>query len=461
MPPAPFDPCKQWLGIDAVDLVDPRQVLGIAAQETDANTVRRAAQARLERLHAVQPGPFEVARNALVKRVAEARDAVLAELAAPPPAGSPGVARLSMPPPPGNATAPRQRAAAPAVPRVPPVPTVPRPAAPAMPIADVGGFDSAPTPVIEVRRPVVYRKKSSGGGVLLFLIAGLAAAAGGLYWYKFRPERAAAKRPATDVAMAGERRPEPKPAATPRGPEKPPTPPEPEPTPQPQSEPTPEPVPEPAPQPEPTPEPKPMPRPTPEPTPEPQPPAEPAPEPERPAPTEDPKKIEASLRRVAESLRAADFLAATAAAKEAAAAAQTKASRERVERWTELVTFAEGFADYRTQALDSVTPGVEFDIDDKKIIVVEIDDEKFIYRFAGKNRTTPRNRIPGGILMAIVTGWFDDKPANDLFIGAYHATKEEPDLDKARASWERAAARGADASPLLPLLDDPLLTAAP
>jgi len=46
---------------------------------------------------------------------------------------------------------------------------------------------------------------------------------------------------------------------------------------------------------------------------------------------------------------------------------------------------------------------------------------------------------------------------NDLFIGAYHATKEEPDFDKARAAWERAAARGADASLLLPLLDDPLL----
>lgn len=449
MPPAPFDPCKQWLGIDAVDLVDPRRVLGIAAQETDANTVRRAAQARLERLHAVQPGPFEVARNALVKRVAEARDAVLAELAAPPRTGSPGVARLSMPPPPGNATAPGQRAAAPTVPRVPPVPTVPRPAAP---IVDVGGLDGAPTPAIEVRRPLVYRKKSSGGGVLLFLIAGLAAAAGGLYWYKFRPERPAAKRPANDVAMTKERRPEPEPAATPRLSENPPAPPEPEPTPQP------EPEPESAPQPEPAPEPKPMARPTPEPPPETQPPAEPAPEPEPPAPTEDPKKIEASLQRVAESLRAADFAAATAAAKEAAAAAQTKASRERVERWAELVTFAEGFADYRTQALASVTPGVEFDIDGKKIIVVEIDDEKFIYRFAGKNRTTPRNRIPGGILMAIVTGWFDDKPANDLFIGAYHATKEEPDLDKARASWERAAARGADASLLLPLLDDPLLT---
>jgi hypothetical protein len=62
--------------------------------------------------------------------------------------------------------------------------------------------------------------------------------------------------------------------------------------------------------------------------------------------------------------------------------------------------------------------------------------------------------------MKIVTEWFDENPANDLYIGAYHATKEEPDLDKARASWKQAQALGADASLLLPLLEDPVLTAA-
>jgi hypothetical protein len=451
MPPAPFDPCKQWLGIDAVDLVDPRRVLGVSAREADAEVVRRAAQARLATLRAVEPGPFELARNALVKRVEEARDAVLTELAAPPRAGSAGVERLSMPPPPGGGAASSHRAAVPMVPRVPPVPTVPRAVAPPLPIPEADGFDGAPTPVIKMRRPVAYRKKSSGGGVLLLLIAGLAAAAGGLYWYKFRPPRIPANRPASAVAMAEERRPAPDPKPEPET--------RPAPAIEPQRRPRPQPKPEPEPQPQSEPEPEPPPKPKLMPRPQPEPPPEPAPEPEPPPPAEDPTKIEAALRRVAESLRASDFAAATAAAKAAAAAAQTKASRERVERWTELTTFAEGFADYRTQALATVTPGVEFDIDGKKIIVVEIDDEKFIYRFAGKNRTTPRNRIPGGILMAIVKGWFDEKPANDLFIGAYHATKEEPDLDQARASWERASARGADASLLLPLLDDPLLAA--
>ena len=436
MPPAPFDPCKQWLGIDAVDLVDPRRVLGIRPAETNATTVSRAAAARLERLRTVDPGPFAVAHQALVKRVIEARDGVLAELAAPARPSPTPAARLSMPPPPGGGMPPPQPTL-PAVPRVPPVPVVPRPAAASSPWPDGDLSSDPPAPTIEIRRQVVYRKKSSGSGVLLVLIAGLAAVAGGLYWYKFRAPRAAAKRPSADVAMVDGRRNE-----TTRRPA-----PEPQPT---QRE-APTPKPPPAQNPEPEPEPKPAPAPKPKPEPKPA----PAPEPEPPA--EDREKIETLLGGVAQLLRSSQFGAAAEAAQEAAAAARTKPTRERVERWAELVTFAKGFADYREQALAAVAPGVEFDIDGKKIIVVEIDDQKFMYRFAGKNRTTPRDRIPGGIMMAIVNGWFDDNPANDLFIGAYHVTKEEPDFDKARAAWERAAARGADASLVLPLLDDPLL----
>ncbi|MEI6240077.1 MAG: hypothetical protein WCR51_06790 [Planctomycetia bacterium] len=457
MPPTPFDPCKQWLGIDAVDLVDPRRVLGISPRETDAAKVVHAAQRRLDRLHGVNAGPFAVARNALVKRVEEARDALLAEIATPPRAAHSSGDRLSMPPPPGGAASPGPRATVPAVPRVPPVPTVPRPAASSTPWPDAGGDDHAHAPAIEIRRPVVYRKKSSGSGVLLLLIAGLAAAAGGLYWFKFRPNRIAARPATRDVAVGDtpSKEANPKPKINLRKDRRE----------EPSDEPT-HAVPAIAPAPQP---PAPMPKPRVKAPPPEEPPAipavpetpakspEPSPPPEPPA--EDTAAIEASLRKVPEFLRASDFAAATQAATQAAASSQTKASRDRAERWAELVTFAKGFADYRNQALATVTPGVEFDIEGKKIIVVEIDDEKFVYRFAGKNRTTPRGRIPGGILMAIVTTWFDDNPANDLFIGAYHATKEEPDLDKARASWEKANAGGADASLLLPLLDDPLLTA--
>ena len=82
---APFDPCRQWLGIDAVDLGDARRVLGVRPDERDPLVVLRAAEARLSLLRRISPGPFERARAGLVTRVEEAREKVLAEIAAAPP----------------------------------------------------------------------------------------------------------------------------------------------------------------------------------------------------------------------------------------------------------------------------------------------------------------------------------------------------------------------------------------
>lgn len=449
MPPTPFDPCKQWLGIDAVELVDPRRVLGIPPGESDPLAVLRAAEARLGLLRSVEPGPFAVARQALIQRVEEAREAVLQQMAVPQMAAPlksafPATGGLAMPPPPGGGVA-RPPAA---VPSVPPAPQPPA----AAPWPDDGAAPPSPAGGIAIRPTVVYRKSATGSGLLLVLILALAAAAGGLYWYKFHAPRRPAKHAAVvaraePADTAAQVRPAPSPARSPRverfgvadrvvSSDSPP--PERRPTRRPEPPPT-----------------------ALKPPVEPPPPAAAAPGgPAQSAPQqEDTRRLDRLLGRTAQSLKLGDFAAARAAAEEAAGVAMSRASRERVERWGELVTFAAGFADFRRQALDAVKAGDEYDIDGKKIGVVEIDDKVFVYRFAGKNTRKPRDQIPGGILMAIVTGWFDDRPANELYIGAYHATKQEPDLDKARAAWESAERRGADASLLLPLLEDPLLVA--
>lgn len=445
MPPAAFDPCKQWLGIDAVDLVDPRRVLGLGPGEADPLAVLRAAEARLARLRGVDPGPFAVARQALLKRVEEAREAVLQQIGAAG-TGSAGPARpsLAMPPPPGGGM---PRPAAPA-PVMPPVPTLaPQPAAAAAwPDDDAGSSISSSG--IEIRRKVVYRKKSSGSGLLIALILALAAAAGVLYAYKFHPDLLGVGKAATRSRVA--------PTPDPTPPPDPKTAAEPRPTPasQPVRKPKPRPAPLPYSEPESKPRPTPLPYSEPEPEPEPGPTPDPNPEP---APSETTGRLESLLQDLRERLQSGDFAAAQTAVEQAASVAVSKPSRERVARWAELVRCAKGFDGYRNKALAAVKVGAEYDIDGKKIAIVEIDDEKFIYRFAGTNRTTPQNRIPGRILMTIVTEWLDDRPANDLYLGAYHATKAEPDLAKARVAWQRAQDGGVDASLLLPLLEDPVL----
>jgi len=73
-----FDPCREWLGIDAVDLGDPGRVLGLPPGCRDAGLIGRAAETRLEALRQVTPGPFAKAHAVLVARVEEARDSLLA-----------------------------------------------------------------------------------------------------------------------------------------------------------------------------------------------------------------------------------------------------------------------------------------------------------------------------------------------------------------------------------------------
>ncbi|MEI6506536.1 MAG: hypothetical protein WCO90_11760, partial [Planctomycetota bacterium] len=101
----PFDPCREWLGIDAVDLASPHEVLGLGVDESDALTIVRAADARLSALRAIDPGPFDRAHAAIVARVAEARDALLKNLTGTADnARRPGPAGFSAPPPPQSQT---------------------------------------------------------------------------------------------------------------------------------------------------------------------------------------------------------------------------------------------------------------------------------------------------------------------------------------------------------------------
>ncbi|PHY01254.1 MAG: hypothetical protein CK530_09445 [Planctomycetaceae bacterium] len=145
------------------------------------------------------------------------------------------------------------------------------------------------------------------------------------------------------------------------------------------------------------------------------------------------------------------------AAETLAASAQSK---KRIAGWKLLDHYASGFIDYRNDSLKTIASGDEYDVGDKKIAVVEITPDVFIFRAAGKNRSVSYDKIPSPILVAIVTKWFDQKPGNNLFIAAYYLTQPEPNLEKARDYLEKAQSGGVDASQLLALLDDSVILAA-
>lgn len=182
-------------------------------------------------------------------------------------------------------------------------------------------------------------------------------------------------------------------------------------------------------------------------------------------PAEDPgdadaaSGVDGAVDAALAAIRTADFDGAEATLAAALAAAEAIPAKRRVSDWQTLAHYAREFDGFRTQALDAVRAGQEYDVNGKKLAIVEVDAKKMVYRYQGRNRTSERGKIPAGIVLAIVTEWFDDRPANNLFLGAWHATKPEPDLQRARGHFEAAEAGGINAEPLLRLLDDPLLAA--
>ena len=498
---APFDPCRQWLGIDAVDLGNARLVLGVSPQEADPLVVLRAAEARLNLLRAISPGPFAMARAGLIKRVEEAREKLLAEIAAIPPRPQTGAAvAFAMP------TPPSQRAAPPAamptmpqgqgvVPGVPPI--VPAAVPPVPPTVPGGAFRSEGGGVEAIAiRTTVYRKKTPVLGIALTVLA-LSGLAGWLVYYstygklkggkpknaKSGERQSALVEPAADPVRAPQKmdRRAGKDDDAPADPasdravstSKPPSQRKERTRP---SRPKPEPEDEPMPAGESkeagkteaaVPPPKPMRKPANE-MPAEQKPAEmkgvlekpeddkPADDPPAEAMTEEDSRLDATLAEALESLRRQEDDTVTRLLAMASKQAGGDDAKERVASWKLLAVYYKGFLDFREKAMSAVKPGDEYDVKNQKVGVVEVDDEKFIYRVAGGNKTVPRDKIPAGIVLAIVMQWFDENPANDLYIGAYHLAKPEPDPERAREHWEQALAAGADASGLLPLLDDPV-----
>ena len=497
-PPDRFDPCRAWLGIDRADLADPRRVLGVVPGETDPIVVLKAAESRLKALKGLAAGQHHAAREALILQVEQSREKVLSQIAAvgngqAPPGPSAQGSGFSMPPPPRRHGVPATDAEAGA--------TVlfDEPAG-----SGAVSEDAFAPPVVRVRH---YRKGRRQGSaaiwVSLLAIVGSVAAGVGFIWWQARQQdlRQEARIQATrsprdeDLAAgpqgnAGDRsKPRPEDAAissspSPSRPEgmKPITPSTTRPSP-PVKTPrtttvavaTPEPMPQPA---------------ATEPMETASADSEPSPAPvatmdgdaaaeeptadagmsgddvtDMPADevitsaesTDDASEVETAIASALAALRGGDFDTADALLASALEGGPNIPAKRRVADWQVLAGYAREFAGFREKAIADVKPGNEFDVNGKKVGVVEIDDKKFIYRFQGRNKTTPRNKIPAGIVMAIVTTWFDERPANHLFLGAHHATKPEPDLAKARDHWEQAEKGGINAEPLLRLLDDPAL----
>jgi len=444
-----FDPSREWLGIDAVDLGDPFRVLGLPADVSDPAIVTAAATRLLDRLHGIDPGPFKIAHEALVQRIETCRDELLATVAARSP-------RFVPPPPQAGGAAPIHAASTAAPSGLPPlvVPAAMNDGCPAEPLAPA----TEPEVVVVRRSTPVRRPQPSAMPALLSL---LALTVVGVAAYRFWPRPAA----------AGSQRDEPRLAKLPQPPDpptsdvidsRPPSAVSPVPVP-PTRPPTRPPVASPPTPPSSDAKPAAVTQPQPQPSPPPQPQPSPPPQPAPPAP--DPQAraraailVEDALRAAYDAIRADDFNTANRQVATAARlAAQDDALTQRVTCWRQFARYASQAADYREQALDAANAGGDFDVGNKRIAVIESTRQRFVYRREGRNVAfTPRSTAPDPVVTAILRAWFAaaDKPGNDVFLGVHLVARREPNLRLAAQAWERARQGGEDVSLLVPLLAD-------
>jgi hypothetical protein len=169
--------------------------------------------------------------------------------------------------------------------------------------------------------------------------------------------------------------------------------------------------------------------------------------------------VQASIREAFQALQQEEFDKADRAI--AAASDQVGddvASATRVERWRLMAAYARAYAGYRDKAFRSASAGREYEIDGKRIVVIEVSPANFTYRLSGRNYTVSRKTMSPVLEVGVVEAWFgaDGRAANYLFVGTRWLCKVSPNHARARAAWQKAADGGENAAPLMALLDDPI-----
>ncbi|MBI3839254.1 MAG: hypothetical protein HY288_15150 [Planctomycetia bacterium] len=104
--------------------------------------------------------------------------------------------------------------------------------------------------------------------------------------------------------------------------------------------------------------------------------------------------------------------------------------------------------------LKALEPAEELHVDNVIAAVVESGPESLALFVAGSRRDYTLANLPTKVALLLVErAASEDAPANQVFLGAFHAVDPRGDLNRARQLWESAAAAGESVNDLLPFLD--------
>ena len=239
----------------------------------------------------------------------------------------------------------------------------------------------------------------------------------------------------------------------PVGPPNPDTTPEPKPTPKPEPKPDPA-TPEPKPQPKPRPEPKPDPAmPKPEPKPEPKPVPKPEPKPVGKPDAQQTAAFNKLVSTLKTSLGTRDMPAAKKQAAELRKLAVSQEQIDTAERMDLLRAYVDGYWSAVREAMRGLKPTDEIEISSSlRLVIVESGPDYISTKFGPNVKRYTVENMPKGLAKVIADNWFDKKPQNKLFIGAFLAVDPNGSIEEAKKYWTEAGQQGADAAPLLALI---------
>jgi hypothetical protein len=197
------------------------------------------------------------------------------------------------------------------------------------------------------------------------------------------------------------------------------------------------------------------PAPRPKPQPKPEPPPQPKPEPAPPAQTPEQKAaFEKAIVNARAAMGARNLPLAQQELKTAKTNVGTAEQNTKLARMEELYGYVEGFWKAVFESMKGLQATDTFPIDNTEIAIVEVDGEKLTIRAAGRNLSYTLETMPSGLALALAKHWFKaGQPANDIYLGAFHAVDPQGNLNEARRCWQAATRGGASAESLMPLLE--------
>jgi hypothetical protein len=123
-----------------------------------------------------------------------------------------------------------------------------------------------------------------------------------------------------------------------------------------------------------------------------------------------------------------------------------------VEGFQALPKYVDGFWEAVREGLKGLEQVGELKVGNTYVSIVEVGSSQLKIRASGKNHSHPLDDLPAGLAIAIAKRWFDDRPDNKVYLGAFYFVDPRVDVAEAKRLWEEAASAGIDVKGLLALL---------